>query len=307
MPDLDFICERDNRLYGVNNAEKTVYVSALGDPTNMYAYEGVATDSFAVPMGGEGDFTGCCKYGESVLFFKEDKIYKLTGYTPADFAIDSYDVDGLQAGSYKSLVVINEVLYYKGKNGIFAYTGGIPTLISDNFGEHIFSRAAAGTDGVSYYVSMSEGGKDYLLSYNTRLRLWVREGDERYYHFVRLSDGLYAADDQDAIYKLNASADVSDSEWMVQFVPFYETIEGKKTYSRLLMRAELPRGSYMIIEVRSDDGVWREAGKIVGANKGIIPIRLPIARCDKFELRLRGKGEFTIHDILREYHVGSEV
>ena len=63
----------------------------------------------------------------------------------------------------------------------------------------------------------------------------------------------------------------------------------------------------MIIEVRSDDGVWCEAGKIVGANKGIIPIHLPIARCDKFEIRLRGKGEFVLHDILREYHVGSEV
>lgn len=304
VPDLDFICERDNRLYGVNNAEKTVYVSALGDPTNMYAYEGVATDSFAVPVGGEGDFTGCCKYGESVLFFKEDKIYKLTGYTPADFAIDSYDVDGLETGAYKSCVVINEVLYYKGKNGVFAYTGGIPTLISEGFGETVFKGGSAGTDGISYYLSTEKGGKTHLFVYNTRLGLWTREGDERYYTFVRKSDGLYAADNG-GIDKLNA--DAIDSEWMVQFVPFYETIEGKKTYSRLLMRAELPRGSYMIIEVRSDDGVWREAGKIVGANKGIIPIRLPIARCDKFEIRLRGKGEFTIHDILREYHVGSEV
>ncbi len=312
VPDLEFICERDNRLYGVNNAEKTIYVSALGDPTNMYAYEGVSTDSFAVAVGGEGNFTGCCNYGDSVLFLKEDKIYKLTGYTPGDFALYSYNVDGLDTGSERSLVVINEVLYYKGKNGIFAYTGGIPTLISGNFGDMmpLYFDAVAGTDGVSYYIALgNDDDMVRLFCYNTRLNLWTLEeitGD-RITDFVRTPTGLYAADDNGRVYKMNALDDASDLEWMVQFVPFYETIEGKKTYSRLLMRAELPRGSYMIIEVRGDDGPWCEAGKIVGANKGIIPIRLPIARCDKFEIRLRGKGEFVLHDILREYHVGSEV
>lgn len=309
IPNLDFICEKDNRLYGVNNSEKTIYVSALGDPTNMYAYEGISTDSYAVAVGGEGDFTGCCKYAESVLFFKEDKIYKLTGYIPADFAIDSYDVDGVEKGSERSLVVINEVLYYKGKNGVFAYTGGIPSLISENFGEREFSDAAGGSDGVCYYLAAKdEKGVDKLLSFNTRLGLWVLEnsGGDEIIGFAKTSAGLHYATSDGEVYKLHGSENVAEN-WMVQFVPFYETIEGKKTYSRLLMRAELPKGSYMIIEVRSDDGPWREAGKIVGANKGIIPIRLPIARCDKFEIRLRGKGEFVLHDILREYHVGSEV
>lgn len=312
VPDLDFICEKDNRLYGVNNTEKTIYVSALGDPTNMYAYEGVSTDSFAVAVGGEGDFTGCCKYGESVLFFKEDKIYKLVGSYPAEFALYSYDVDGLQDGADKSPVVINEVLYYKGRNGIFAYTGGVPTLISENFGERVFKNAVAGTDGVSYYVSMEDADVDdkiHLLSYNTRLGIWVLEdiSSNTKVGFVRTQNGLHYADEEGNVYFMNASDDVSEREWMVQFVPFYETIEGKKTYSRLLMRVEIPRGSYMIIEVRSDGGAWREAGKIVGAHNRVIPIRLPIARCDKFEIRLRGKGEFSILDILREYHVGSEV
>ncbi len=309
-PFLDFICEKDNRLYGVNNSEKTIYVSALGDPTNMYAYEGVSTDSFAVAVGGEGNFTGCCKYAESVLFFKEDKIYKLVGSYPAEFALYSYDVDGLESGAEKSAVVINEVLYYKGRNGVFAYTGGIPSLISENFGEQISSLfdAVAGTDGVNYYLKMSnDDDMERIFCYNTRLGLWTLEevtGDT-YYGFVRTSDGLHLADDSGNVYQMNVLN--GNGDWMVQFVPFYETIEGKKTYSRLLMRAELPKGSYMIIEVRSDDGPWCEAGKIVGANKGIIPIRLPIARCDKFEIRLRGKGEFVLHDILREYHVGSEV
>lgn len=306
IPYLDFICEKDNRLYGVNNAEKTIYVSALGDPTKMYAYEGVSTDSYAVAVGGEGDFTACCKYGESVLFFKEDKLYKLTGSYPAEFALYSYDVPGVARGSEKSGAVINEVLYYHGGDGIYAYTGGVPTLISETFGERLFTDAVGGSDGVSYYVSMREGEKHYLLAYNTRLGLWVLEDNIGCVDLVRRANKLYYLDENGDVYAMNQDADVSGLEWFVQFVPFYETIEGKKIYSRLVFRLELPRGSYMKIEARVDGGVWQEAGKMIGRGTGIIPIRLPITRCDKFEIRLSGKGECTILDIMREYHVGSE-
>jgi hypothetical protein len=73
----------------------------------------------------------------------------------------------------------------------------------------------------------------------------------------------------------------------------------------MVFRVEMPAKSNMIIEVRPDDGAWREAGQIVGKN-GIVPVAMPINRCDKFEIRLKGKGNFTIHSILREYAVGGE-
>lgn len=307
VPKLDFVCERDNRLYGVSNADKTIYVSALGDPTNMYVYDGVSTDSFTVAVGGEGDFTGCCKYGEGVIFFKEDKLYKLIGSYPAEFALYSYDVDGVQKGAHKSMAVINEVLYYKGKDGIFTYAGGIPTLISENFGEHVFSDAVAGSDGICYYVSMTEGDVNYLMAYNSRLGLWVLEDDVRCVDFARTSRGLFCATEKGEIYLMNATEDASNLEWFVRFVPFYETIEGKKIYSRLLLRVVIPAGSYIIIKMRCDDGEWREAGKIVGRSNGVVPIILPVSRCDKFELELSGRGECTILDIMREYYVGSEI
>lgn len=306
FPDLDFACECHNRLFGCSNADKTIYVSALGDPTNMMTYEGVSTDSFAVAVAGEGDFTACCAHDSSVLFWKERQLHKLTGYNPSDFALYTYQVEGVQAGSERSAQIINEVLYYKGVRGVFAYTGGIPQLISPNFGERKFRDAVGGSDGDTYYISMSDADGDYLFAYETRSNMWVLEDKIKCDSFVK-SDGSLKYVSGGKVYMMTDNEDPLDLEWMAQFVPFYETIEGKKTYSRLLMRAELPKGSYMIIEVRSDDGPWCEAGKIVGANKGIIPIRLPIARCDKFEIRLSGKGAFVLHEILREYHVGSEV
>ena len=313
VPALDFICENHNRLFGCSNGDKTIYVSALGDPTNMYAYEGVATDSFAVAVPGEGDFTACIRHDTSVLFFKEDKIYKLAGSYPAEFALYSYEVPGVQAGSEKSCVLINEVLYYKGVRGIYAYDGSIPVLISECFGEREFYNACAGSDGVNYYVSMnddpdSEKGSWYLFAYNTQKGIWMlEEKGIRVVGSARISNELYFLRDDGKIYHENAKSDVTDSKWLVRFAPIYELIDGKRCYSRILARVSLPRGSYIIVKIRCDGGEWREAGKIVGKTEAVVPIRIPINRCDKFELELSGRGECTILDIMREFHVGSEV
>lgn len=308
VPELDFICEAENRLWGCNSSENTIYISALGDPTNMYAYEGLSTDSFATAVGSPGEFTGCCRYSSSVLFFKEDKIHKILGSYPGDYTLYSYDVEGIQKGSDKSAVVINEVLYYKGIHGIYAYDGGVPTLISECFGEKTFYEAAAGTDGVSYYVSMrDEENVWYLFCYNTQTGIWTLEDKGfRAKDAVRVGMDLYFLDNAGVLWKENAVEDVSESEWMMQFTPFYETIQGKKIYSRLLLRAELPKGSYMVVEIRCDGGRWMELGKIVGKSDGVVPVRIPVNRCDKFEIRLRGKGEFLLREMLREYYVSSE-
>lgn len=308
VPELDFICEAENRLWGCNNTENVIYISALGDPTNMYTYEGLTTDSFATAVGSPGEFTGCCRYGSSVLFFKEDKIHKILGTGPADYTLYSYDVEGIQAGSDRSPVVINEVLYYKGTHGIYAYDGGVPTLISECFGERIFYDAVAGTDGVSYFVSMrDERYVWYLFSYNTTTGIWTLEdkGFEAK-DAMRVGMELYFLDKEGHLWKENAVSDVSRSEWMMQFAPLYETMNGKKTYSRLLLRAEIPRGSYMVIEIRCDGGRWMELGKIVGKSDGVVPIRIPVNRCDKFEIKLRGKGEFVLRSMLREFYVSEE-
>jgi hypothetical protein len=308
-PDLDFICEKDNRLYGVSNKDKTIYVSALGDPTNMFAYEGVSTDSFAVAVGGEGDFTACCKYGDSVLFFKENKLYKLTGSYPAEFALYSYDVAGVREGSEKSCVVINEALYYCGRDGIYVYTGGVPTLISNNFGEFRGSSAVGCTDGESYYVSLWDAVADdetYLFAYNTRLGIWTLEDKDTFYmDSVTLHGRPIFLAEGGNIYEINRDIHATP-EWKVQFVPFYETIDGKKSYSRIVMRVSIPKESYMQIRLRFDGGYWLNMGTVVGKTDNIIPVRIPINRCDKFELELSGKGECTILDIMREYHVSEE-
>lgn len=303
IPELDFICSGDNRIFGCSSADNTVYASALGDPTNFFDYTGVSTDSYAVAVGSEGDFTGCTFFGGSVLFFKERVIHKLMGSYPAEYALYEYQMEGVQKGSHKSLVIINEVLYYKGIHGVFAFTSS-PSLISANFGDRRFHSAVGGSDGDTYFLSMQDDEGSYLFTFDTVKNVWMLEGREKVADFASNGGDTYIlTDGQVCLY--GAQDSEKDMEWFAQFTPFYETIEGRKSYSRLLLRIELPRDSYIVIETRFDNGIWHEAGKIVGKREGVIPVVIPINRCDKFEIRLRGKGKCTILSMMREYFVGS--
>ena len=108
VPDLKVICSSNNRVWGADDT--TIWASALGDPFTWYNYDGLSTDSYAVAVGTDGPFTGCVEYGSNVLFFKEDKLHKVLGTSPKDYAIYTYTIQGIQNGSMKSAQVINEVL-----------------------------------------------------------------------------------------------------------------------------------------------------------------------------------------------------
>ena len=145
VPDLKLICASNNRVWGCDDT--TIWASALGDPYTWYNYDGLSTDSYAVAVGSDGAFTGCCAYGSNVLFWKEDVLHKVLGLQPSEYQIYTYTVQGPKQGCQKSLQIINEVLYYLGVEGVYAYSGGTPCLISENFGIRRFQSASAGTDG----------------------------------------------------------------------------------------------------------------------------------------------------------------
>lgn len=306
IPDLDFICESENRLWGCSSSARTIYASALGDPTNFFTYEGLAADSYAVAVGSEGDFTGCCKLSSSVLFWKETVLHKILGSYPAEYSMYSYTLEGLRAGCSKSLQVINETLFYLGLHGVYAFSGGTPTLVSSNFGEKQFTAGIAGSDGDTYYLSAMEGETPYLFAYETGKGLWVLEDYLRAKDFARIGKDLYFLDDTGDVWLEDSGQEDPDIEWRAQFTPFYETIQGRKSYSKILIRLQLPKGSWMIAEIRTDGKPWVEAGRLYGDMEDARYMRIPLNRCDKFELKLSGKGPFTILSVLREFSLGSD-
>lgn len=306
VPDLDYICESENRLWGCSNSERTIFASALGDPCNFYNYNGISTDSYALAVGSEGPFTGCCALSGGVLFWKERTLHKMLGSYPAEYSLYSYNVEGLKAGCSKSMAVVNEVLYYLGSGGVYAYSGGTPQRISAALGDRPFSDGRGGTDGERYYLSVQDGTERQLLVYDTRRQIWLREDGTACVDFARLGDAVYFLTKDGKVYLADNGQEDPDLPWMAQFTPFYETIQGRKRYSRLILRMELPKGSWMEAEARSGGGRWESCGKKVGKVDDAVTMVLPARRRDKWELRLHGEGPCTILGVLREFTVGSE-
>ena len=308
MPDMDYICASENRLWGVSNKEKTIYASALGDPASFYIFEGVSTDSYAVAVGSDGDFTAIGSYNGSVHCWKEHLLHKVLGSYPSEYAVYTYQYDGVQEGCSKSLLNINETIYFLGRNGVYAYSGGAPQLISDIFGEHRYTNGRAGADGFKLYLSCQEGEVWNLFTYDTRTGLWMREDATQALSFATLDGVTYMVDGGNKrLMRLNDDAADETIRWTAQFAPFYETIQGRKQYSRVLLRFEIAKGAGVEVYIRRDGGAWKMAGRILGADANTKALPVLPGRCDKFEILLTGYGDCTVLSVMREFRVGSNV
>ena len=103
VPDLDYVTECDNRVWGCSKKENTIYACRLGDPTNWFSYRGIAADSYAVTVGSDGAFTGAATCMGYALFFKENTLHKLYGSKPSDFQLSSLRCRGVAKGAARSL------------------------------------------------------------------------------------------------------------------------------------------------------------------------------------------------------------
>lgn len=315
VPDLISVCENENRLWG--RTKDTVYSSALGDIFNWNLYDGIDSDAYAVTPGSAGSLTGCASYRGYPIFLKEEHIYKVYGSIPSDFQLMGSASLGLAEGSADSLAVAGEVLYYLGRNGIMAYSGGIPQSVSDAFGMDRFRNSVGGSDGLKYYVSMEdEEGTPWLYVYDTQKRMWHKEDQTRVTHFANWDGNLYFLNDKGEIWITgniqNPPAEATEEEeipFMVEFSDFTEDDPNKKGVGKLQLRVELEYGAELTVKTQFDsDGVWRTVKSLVGTD----PKRsyyLPIVprRCDHYRVKLEGTGECRIYSMTREFYAGSEL
>ena len=306
VPDMDYLCECSNRLWGCKG--DTIYASALGDPKNFNRFDGVATDSFSVDVGSAGDFTGCCSYLGYPIFFKEDVIYKVYGSKPSNYEAMSSASMGTAAGSGKSFAVAGETLYYLSRAGVMAYTGGIPENISAPFGTDRYKNAVGGSDGTKYYISMYDFAW-HLFVFDPRYGTWHREDASHAVGFgwrrrlyMALSDGIWAIGNPDAPSGSTAETSVA---WSYETGDITDGVD-KKEIKKLLLRAELQTGATLKLEIKYDSGgTWITVKQLTAAVKQSYYLPVLPRRCDHFRLKISGTGAVTLHSLARETSHGS--
>ncbi len=306
VPDLEFICESNYRLWGTKG--NTIYSSKFSDPFNFQVFEGLASDSYAIEVGSEGEFTGCIPYSSHICFFKENTLHKLYGTKPSNFQITTVNVYGVQSGSEKSMQIVNEQLLYKGVGGVYAYTGGVPELISEKFGNNRYSDAVACCDGEKYYISMKQGDTYDMFAYDVLKNIWLREDDTQAVDMTFYDGKVYFIDGRGCLYYIDKSVDRGDIEWGATFCTMHETINERKGYSKFHLRMDLSAGAWLAVDIKTDNELaWRQVYATHNEKAKTVSIPIIPTRCDSIDIRLRGKGGCTIKAFIREFTVGSDV
>lgn len=321
LPNLAYICASNNRLWGVSNdtrneiwdAEKgeykvvtsrAIYASALGMPERFWDYEGLDTDSYAVAVGTDGDFTGIVPYSDQVLCWKEDVLHRITGAYPSAYYMYTDHYFGMQAGSHKSAQIINGVLYYKGTDGVYRYSGGQPTLVSYPFGERKFHIAVAGALGYTYYISMrNEDEQPELYTYDTLHGLWSKEDNFQATDFASVGGYLYALGGDSVYIVSNGDERV---EWSADLADFGTDSFFNKQYKWLMFDVEIPKDCEFTVAISPDDRGWETVHTETRTGRHVIRIPLRGMRCQRLGVRVSGVGDVILRGVSREYNVCSE-
>lgn len=311
-PKLDYVCGVNNRIWGCGADGHEIYASTLGNIFNWQKYDGSADDAWTATVGEGKEWTGACVYDGAVHFFKRDRIIRVTGTKPANFSYKQYSLTGCVDNA--SIAVVADKLFYMGADGVYVYTGGTPQRISDKIGGTWKYGVGAGFRGKYYLCRTQDNGESELLVYDTNTGNWHRESGSRWYSAFNSPDNLYFTqrvninDVEDDVWgtflKLRGYdyySRIEDVlEWNAETGDFHDEPYSKKYVSRLDLSLSLAAGSTCNVYISYDNSRdWILLRTLTDAHKDTEPIRIIPKRCDRFRLRLAGKGDFTLYNVTK--------
>lgn len=330
VPDMDFVVESNNRLwgcrYGLNSKTgkvvNEIYACKQGDPKNWNSFIGVSTDSYAASVGTDGRFTGAITYLGYPIFFKERCLHKVYGTMPSNYQISTTECRGVAKGNEKSLAIVNNVVCYRSPVDFCIYDGSLPESISKPLGDVKYSKCISGSVGNKLYVSASrESGETEILVFDMSLGLWHRESGRNIINFQRdghvlyflakNSDGRFTIESVNEDYNtlINTDGIAEDTfPWFAESgdIGFYEA--NVRYVQQLNVRAKIENGAYFKVFIKYDEGKFEQCYDSQ-KKKGINSFYFPITpkRCDRFRIKFIGKGNVNIISIAKTYRQGSDI
>lgn len=320
VPDMDFVLEANNRIWGCSSKNREIYACKLGDPKRWYSYEGTSLDSFTVTIGTDGDFTGAINYNGYPIFFKENYIHKIYGNYPANFQLSTATCRGVEKGSGKSLAVVGGVLLYKGIDGIYAYDGSLPEKISAVLdGVELKNVVAAAYSMRYYFFSQKDGKADKLYCFDMQTGLFTEEDSWEARELIETPNEIYItrflADEPETRYvysmhppyggrELLPDNYEEDITWSCTTGWFGKSDVSYRYVVRVALRLQVEEGGYCDVAISYDDSdkfvhLCRINGSadMLHTPNNVVYQYMNINRCNKFRLKLNGKKQCKIYSI----------
>ncbi len=318
MPELDMLCLGANRVWGCNSKRGEIYASELGSARNWSVFEGLSSDSYCLTVGSPGDFTACCNFRGSPIFFKEKEIIVISGSRPSSFALNSYNVCGVSRYSPNGLCVTENAVYYLGYDGVYLYNGSSSACISGKIGDSLrrLQKGVLACHGGMLYVCGEKEGKEVSYVYDTKQDVWHRCSGERVIAFLGYPDALLKVIQKgeeslittvtDAIpleYELKGAA-LKKKSWMWESVDISYGTTDKKYVRRISLDMLCDEASQLYISY--DGGTFVHIGHFPPHPRGSRRVYIYPKRCSVFRLRMEGEGRMTLHNITKDVEEASE-
>lgn len=294
IPNFVDICSSGNRMWGVT--ADSIHASKLGNCSMWQdftadSYGVLPSSSFETGVESDGNFTAITSYNGNIIAFKEDCIYKIYGNEPREFTLSRKDFPGVCEGGADTLVNVSGTLYYRGKDGIYAYSGSVPRLISKNILTKDSVCTHASGDDRFYYVIAASEGKEGMYVYDTLCKVWhFRESCAGTVKLVNTSEGVKCITSKE-IFDINATP---PKEWYFTFGLGDEEFSDKHICS-VYFRYCLGEGARFELYLINEHKTYRLATGNQKIENGVMKLRLPVSCSKNHTLKFSGEGYFSLN------------
>lgn len=328
IPDTDCMLQHNNRLWCANNDNNEIKASAQGNWKNWDDYRGLVSDSYAVSVGSDGDFTASCVIDEYLFFFKENSYTCVYGTRPSNFCTNTVeDFIGIRAEDAESLQVIGKSAYYMGADGrVYRFNGSDSVCISQVFGDERYTEPGTVLGSAhsqdKYFLQIQKGDKKMLFVYHTATGMWfIEDADDidkvqnirNQAVAVMYNESLYTNSNQpETAIVLLDKWDIPETE---QNTVEWECVSGLfglesdfyQFISNLKLTYQSEVGAFIEVLVQYDEGnAWEPVFKEVSDRKQTKTAKIRVKRCAFMRLKIRGKGFSKIFRITYLKEQGSE-
>ena len=345
MPPIRFLTTHQGRVWGAENtvvsasayancANWETDLSYITNETDGYGASHAWVSSIQTDNYASGDTTGIYNYLGSLIVFREDYMFEVSG-TKNPFRVNDIINKGTIEG--KSVASCGGVLFFAGTDGVYGFTGNMPTCISNSLDIREIKKAVATADGRCYYlyaeaVRNSGNIEKKIYVYDTTESAWTvrslpTENGTEVVGFTRVDDGVYAllsctAEDKCKInnieytvsvrngklYKLD-TLEYSGNAWFVDTGVMTEDTSGNitanpKRIKEIRLIAELEKDSKLNIFVAKADDVISEAEPAkTYENKNDSAVTFPVVlkifgrSSYGYKIRLAGTGFARIYSM----------
>ena len=212
----------------------------------------------------------------------------------------------MTAGDHKSVAVGAGYIFYATRRGVYAWTGGVPQLISAPLGDGRITEPVGGSDGVVYYLSCKQDDRQNLYVFDPATFTWAREDATKAVDIQRRRQDLCMVTSGSEAWLIGdvfATSGTAESgyTYALETGEYNDGSVTVKAAKNILLQHELKDGQ-ADVSVSYDGEPWEHVYTLYDTDgkriTSVIPLREKRYRTMK--IRIEGDGEIIIYYMMRD-------